>query len=97
MSNTIRITVIVFAALAQMLPLSAAVAYAYVGPGPGLTVIGALWAVIAAVLLAVLAIVRWPLRYLLRRLKGNKDPVNIPQAHSGDETKSEREETGDEG
>jgi len=52
----------------------AGIASAYVGPGPGLTVLGALWAVIAAVLLAVLAIVRWPIRYLIRKLRGGKPP-----------------------
>ena len=47
-------------------------AHAYVGPGPGLTVLGALWAVIAALVLAVIAIARWPLRYLIRKLRGHQ-------------------------
>jgi len=92
MSRTVRIALFILMALAQMLPLSAGAAYAYVGPGPGLTVIGALWAVIAAVLLAVLAIVRWPLRYMLRKLKGDKDKLNTSATGTGDD---QREEPGD--
>ncbi len=47
-------------------------ALAYVGPGSGLTMLGALAAVIGAVLFTFFGIVLWPLRYLRRRLKAKK-------------------------
>lgn len=42
-------------------------AFAYVGPGAGLSLLGALWALLAAVGTAVVFVVAWPLRKLLRR------------------------------
>lgn len=44
-------------------------ALAYVGPGAGITMLGALWAVIAAVGLAFVGVVLWPIRRLLGRNK----------------------------
>jgi hypothetical protein len=86
-----RFTLIILFCAAMFLVNSASVAYAYVGPGPGLTVIGALWAVIAAVLLAILAIVRWPLRYLLRRIRG-KGALKETQPEVVDGTKFEKKD-----
>lgn len=40
---------------------------AYVGPGPGLTMIGALIGLLATLLVALSAIALWPLRALFRR------------------------------
>jgi Na+-driven multidrug efflux pump len=42
-------------------------AAAYVGPGPGLSLLGALWALLATLLTAVAFIVLWPLRRRRRR------------------------------
>jgi uncharacterized membrane protein len=44
-------------------------ALAYVGPGAGITMLGALWAVIAAILLALGGLIWWPLRTIRRRRK----------------------------
>jgi hypothetical protein len=44
-------------------------AAAYVGPGAGLTMLGALWAVIAAILFALAGLVIWPIRAMRRRRK----------------------------
>ena len=44
-------------------------AWAYVGPGAGITMLGALWAVIAGILLAVLGLLIWPVRAYIRRRK----------------------------
>jgi len=49
--------------------LAAAPAIAYVGPGAGLTLLGALWGLIVAVVLSVGFILLWPLRRLMRRNK----------------------------
>ena len=46
---------------------TASPALAYIGPGAGITMLGALWGVIVAVLLAVAAVLFWPIRALLRR------------------------------
>ena len=57
-----------FAAMA----LFAAEAHAYVGPGAGLTVIGSVLAVGAAVLLAIVGFVWYPVRRILRSRKAAK-------------------------
>jgi len=49
-----------------------AAAYAYIGPGVGITMLGALWAVIAAVALAVGGILLWPIRALIVRWRATK-------------------------
>ena len=41
-------------------------AQAYIGPGAGITMLGALWGVIAAVAIALASLVLWPLRALMR-------------------------------
>lgn len=55
--------------LAVMLTAVAQPASAYIGPGAGITMLGALWGVIVAVALAVGAILFWPIRIMLRRRK----------------------------
>lgn len=49
--------------------LSAVPAFAYVGPGAGLTLLGALWGLILAVFMSVGFVILWPFRKLLRRHK----------------------------
>jgi hypothetical protein len=49
--------------------LAASPAFAYVGPGAGLTLLGALWGLIVAVVLSVGFILLWPIRRLMRRNK----------------------------
>lgn len=48
-----------------------AAAQAYVGPGAGLSLLGALWGVIAAIGAALLFVVLWPIRRMMRRRKAN--------------------------
>jgi membrane protein implicated in regulation of membrane protease activity len=55
-------------ALCLMLLVSAS-AEAYIGPGAGLSVLGSLWAVIVGIVLALFAILSWPIRILWRRLR----------------------------
>ena len=50
---------------------AAAPAFAYVGPGAGITMLGALWGVIVAVALAVGAVLFYPVRVLMRRFRGS--------------------------
>lgn len=50
-------------------------ALAYIGPGAGITMLGALWGVIVAVVLALGAVLFWPIRALMRRRKGPATPA----------------------
>lgn len=52
--------------------LTAVPAAAYVGPGAGLSLLGALWAVVATIAAALFFLLMWPLRRLLRRGSGNR-------------------------
>jgi hypothetical protein len=44
-------------------------AAAYVGPGAGISMLGALWAVIVAIVLALGGLLIWPIRMMMRRRK----------------------------
>jgi len=50
-----------------------------VGPGAGITLLGALWAVIVAIAFMVGGLVVWPFRALMRRKKKEK---KSPQGES---------------
>jgi hypothetical protein len=54
-------------ALAVFVALWAEPAAAYIGPGAGITMLGALWGVVVAVFLAIGAVLFWPIRVLLRK------------------------------
>lgn len=43
-------------------------AFAYIGPGSGLSLLGGLWSLLLGIVLALAAILLWPLKLLLRRL-----------------------------
>jgi hypothetical protein len=58
--------------------LAALPASAYVGPGAGLTLLGALWGLIVAVVLSVGFVLLWPFRRLLRKNKGLSAPQDVP-------------------
>jgi hypothetical protein len=46
--------------------------YAYIGPGSGISLLGGLWAVLVGVVLALAAILFWPIRYLIKRMRARK-------------------------
>lgn len=69
-------------ACASAAALAASPAIAYVGPGAGLTLLGALWGLIAAVVVSVGFILLWPLRRLMRR---NKQAVSDRQVADEDD------------
>lgn len=60
---------VVLAVVAGLILAAPDVAHAYIGPGAGVTVLGALWAVIAAIALALGGLLLWPLRVMMRRRK----------------------------
>jgi hypothetical protein len=55
-----------------MLLLYTASADAYIGPGAGLSLLGALWALIVAVGAALAFLVLWPLRQAMKRRAAQK-------------------------
>lgn len=60
-----RPTAIAFC-LAVLVATAAGPAAAYIGPGAGITMLGALWGVVVAVVLALAAVLLWPIRAFLR-------------------------------
>ena len=82
MNNMMAIVAIWVAALVVL--GAAGEAYAYVGPGSGLTLLGALWAVILAVVVSLGAILHWPLRIILRKLREKRTTGGAPGDTGGD-------------
>lgn len=65
---------------AVMLLATAAPAFAYVGPGAGLSLLGALWALVAAVFAAVGFVVMWPIRKMLKNRRRAAASTTAQQA-----------------
>ena len=65
--------------------LWSAPALAYIGPGAGITVLGALWGVLVAIVLAIGAVLFWPIRIMFRRRRKGS-------AKSEEDTKEESSE-----
>jgi hypothetical protein len=81
--NTINIKAL-FAVFVASFSVLSTPALAYVGPGAGITMIGALWAVIAGIVLALAGIMIWPIRAYLRRRKqatadADQDDIAAPE------------------
>ncbi|MGE3469436.1 MAG: hypothetical protein AB7O28_03750 [Vicinamibacterales bacterium] len=56
-------------------------AWAYIGPGSGLTVIGAAFALIASVFVAIVGFVWYPIKRAWRRLTGRRqEPAATPRS-----------------
>jgi hypothetical protein len=53
-------------------------AEAYVGPGAGITLIGAVIGLISAIFLALFAVLRWPIRRYLARRKAARESAAAP-------------------
>jgi len=58
-------------------------AVAYIGPGSGISLLGGIWTVLVGFVLVLGAILFWPIRYMIRRMrarnkhkpaKGSNDP-----------------------
>lgn len=62
----------------------AAPAHAYVGPGAGLSLIGALWGLVVAVGAAVGFVVLWPLRRALRGRRAAQPAAQAPERETRD-------------
>jgi hypothetical protein len=55
-------------------------AMAYIGPGAGITVLGALWSVVVAIVLGLGAVLMWPIRGLFRRLRRRPGAAQVDAA-----------------
>jgi type VI protein secretion system component VasK len=64
------------ALIAAVLVTVSAPVLGYVGPGAGITMLAALWGVVVAIVLALGAVLFWPIRALLRRRKGTPAQTN---------------------
>jgi hypothetical protein len=64
-------------ALFALVVATAAPAQAYIGPGAGITMLGALWGVVVAVALAVGAVLFWPIRLLIRKFRKPAAPAPV--------------------
>jgi membrane protein implicated in regulation of membrane protease activity len=73
------LTTILAAALTVGVTLPAA---AYIGPGAGLSLLGAFWGLLVAVMAALGFVILWPIRRLFRRDR-TKQPAPATQAPSG--------------
>jgi hypothetical protein len=62
---------------------AASPAFAYVGPGAGLTLLGALWGLILAIVMSVGFVILWPFRRLMRRRKRACSPPDGGQSAEG--------------
>jgi hypothetical protein len=77
----ILVRVIVVAILASLGSVEAA--YAYIGPGAGLSMLSAFWGLLVAVFAALGFVLFYPLRRLMRRRNGVKPKTN--QAKTADQ------------
>lgn len=66
--------------IALTLSVVAPSAFAYIGPGAGISVLGSLLGILATIVLAIGAILMWPLRKMMKRRKAAR------QAAGGAET-----------
>ncbi len=73
---------LLFAISASAAALAASPALAYVGPGAGLTLLGALWGLIAAVVVSLGFVLLWPLRRMMRRNRQVPPPVDDDPTHT---------------
>jgi len=55
-------------------------AAAYIGPGSGISLLGGIWTVLVGFVLVLGAILFWPIRYLIRRMRGRKNGGQAEQA-----------------
>ncbi len=69
--------------LALTLLVISSPALAYIGPGAGVSFLGSIWALLVGVVLAIVAVLFWPVRYLFRRMRRGKsrpsETQNTPQ------------------
>lgn len=85
--------IIRYTSLFSLLFLVASPAMAYIGPGAGLSLLGALWGLVAAVGAALLFVLLWPLRRMMRRRREAKQAETIQKQEAQQGVKQEAQQT----
>jgi hypothetical protein len=75
--NMLRIVLVLVVLVALM--LTAVDAHAYIGPGSGIGFLGSLWAWLVGFFVVVFAVLLWPLRWLLRRMRAGAASAKQPE------------------
>ena len=78
--------------IALLIAVVATPAYAYVGPGAGLTMLGSLWGLIIAVVFIVFGLLILPIKLMRNRMKKNKaeqEAQREAEDGSGDEARDD--------
>lgn len=70
--------------VAILLAAASAPAFAYVGPGAGLTLLGALWGLLAAVGAVLIFVIAWPLRRWRKRVNAARSGVHAGNVSAPD-------------
>lgn len=52
----------------------------YIGPGAGISVLGSLLSILATIVVAIGAIIFWPLRKFIKRRKARREPADSQEA-----------------
>lgn len=71
-----------------MLMTISAPALAYIGPGAGITLFSSIWGIIVAAVVGLFAILRWPFRYMWRRMM-RKSRKDTPESNTAEATSSD--------
>lgn len=66
--------------LVCMLLVPVTTALAYVGPGAGISVLGSLLSILATIVVAIGAIIFWPLRKFMKRRKARRKAAESTEA-----------------
>ena len=67
-------------------------ASAYVGPGAGISMLGALWGLIIGVVMAVGVILFWPIRMMIRKAKAKKAGAEETAPEDGGQTTADSQQ-----
>jgi len=67
--------IVILILLACLFLVTASPALAYIGPGAGISVLGSLLSILATIVVAIGAILFWPLRKFMKRRKARRESV----------------------
>ena len=70
----------VFTRIAAIALIAAATpAFAYIGPGSGISLLGGIWSVLVGILLALAAILFWPIRLMIKRMRRRRNERQVEE------------------
>jgi hypothetical protein len=77
-------TIFTLITMIVLIVASANTASAYVGPGAGLSLVGALWGLVLSVGAALWFVILWPLRRMRKRTRERHETAEAADADHGD-------------